>query len=193
MTSAQTTSRPSRSTTVVIGGSMAGLSAAAVLAGRFESVVIVERDPLADGPADRKGVPQGRHAHGLLPAGLLRLERWFPGLTGELVDAGAQLVDLGADALWFQGGGSRVRFTSGMSGPAASRALLEHQVRVRALALPNVTLRAGAGVAGLTASPDRSTITGVASSRGWRWRGTPGWRRTSPPGTLRIRSKCRRC
>ena len=60
-----------RSTAVVIGGSMAGLSAAAVLAARFESVVIVERDVVPDHPADRKGVPQGRHAHGLLPPGMI--------------------------------------------------------------------------------------------------------------------------
>ena len=53
------TTRPSpRQTAVVIGGSMAGLSAAAVLARRFESVVIVERDVVPDHPADRKGVPK---------------------------------------------------------------------------------------------------------------------------------------
>lgn len=62
--------RTPRRTAVVIGASMAGLSAAAVLASRFASVVIVERDVVPDQPAARKGVPQGRHAHGLLPPGL---------------------------------------------------------------------------------------------------------------------------
>ena len=152
--------RTARRTAVVIGGSMAGLSAAAVLATRFASVVVVERDVLPDGPVDRRGVPQGRHAHGLLPAGLERLEGWFPGLTQELVDAGAHPVDIGLDALWYQGGGHRPRFATGMSGPVASRALLEHHVRRRALALPNVTLRSGAAVTGLT-TDDRSTVTGV--------------------------------
>jgi 2-polyprenyl-6-methoxyphenol hydroxylase-like FAD-dependent oxidoreductase len=155
-----------RSTAAVIGGSMAGLSAAAVLASRFDSVVIVERDALPDAPGDRKGVPQGRHAHGLLPAGLLRLEGWFPGLIGELVEAGAHVVDIGADASWFQGGGHRVRFRSGWSGPVASRALLEHVFRRRALALPNVSLRAGAGVTGLTTTADRSAVTGVTLDDG---------------------------
>ncbi|MDQ4070668.1 MAG: FAD-dependent monooxygenase [Actinomycetota bacterium] len=155
------TVRPSRGTAVVIGGSMAGLSAAAVLAPRFSSVVIVERDPIADHPADRKGVPQGRHAHGLLPAGLERLERWFPGLTQELVEAGATEVDIGNDAVWYQGGGYRRRFRTGLSGPVASRALLEHQVRRRALALANVTLRSGARATGLTTDDDGSAVTGV--------------------------------
>jgi len=74
---------------------MAGLSAAAVLAARFTSVVIVERDVLPESPSDRKGVPQGRHAHALLPAGLQRLEGWFPGLTHQLVAAGAHEADVG--------------------------------------------------------------------------------------------------
>ena len=155
------TARPSRNVAVVIGGSMGGLSAAAVLASRFASVVVVERDILPDGPVDRRGVPQGRHAHGLLPAGLERLEDWFPGLTRELVDAGAQPVDIGLDASWYQGGGHRPRFATGVTGPVGSRALLEHHVRRRALALPNVSLRSGAGVTGLTTAQDGSTVTGV--------------------------------
>jgi len=154
-------STPVRRTAVVIGGSMAGLSAAAVLSSRFASVVIVERDTLADHPADRKGVPQGRHAHGLLPPGMMILEGWFPGLIDELVAGGAPLLDLGDDALWYQGDGARRRFATGVKGPLASRALLEFHVRRRTLALPNVTLRSGAGVTGLLASADGAQVTGV--------------------------------
>jgi len=149
-----------RISAVVVGGSMAGLSAAAVLSPRFASVVIVERDVLPDAPADRKGVPQGRHAHGLLPPGMIRLEGWFPGLTEELVAAGAPTLDIGNDASWYQGGYRR-RFPTGAVGPLASRALLEFHVRRRTLALPNVSVRAGAGVAGLLTSDNRSTVTGV--------------------------------
>ena len=146
---------------VVLGASMAGLSAAAVLASRFGEVIVLERDVLPDGPADRRGVPQGRHAHGLLPAGLDRLEGWFPGLTEELIADGATLVDMGADVLWYQGGGFRKRFQAGIKGPASSRALLEHHVRRRVLALANVSVRAGAGAVGVTATPDDATVTGV--------------------------------
>ena len=42
---------------LVVGGSMAGLLAARVLADHFERVTIVERDGFPDGPAFRKGVP----------------------------------------------------------------------------------------------------------------------------------------
>lgn len=53
---------------VVLGASMGGLLAARVLADAYRRVTIVERDPLPESVLDRKGVPQGRHAHGLLPA-----------------------------------------------------------------------------------------------------------------------------
>jgi 2-polyprenyl-6-methoxyphenol hydroxylase-like FAD-dependent oxidoreductase len=138
-----------RNRAVIFGASMAGLSAAAVLARRFSQVTIVERDAFPDGPADRKGVPQGRHAHGLLPPGMIRLEGWFPGLAAELVADGATLVDVGADVVWYQEGGYRRRFVAGITGPLSSRALLEFHVRRRTLALPNVILRAGAGATGL--------------------------------------------
>jgi len=151
---------------VVIGASMAGLSAAAVVASRFGEVVLVDRDPMGDEPADRRGVPQGRHAHGLLPAGLQCIESWLPGYTDDLVASGARLADLAHDVLWHQGGGRRVRYRSGVRGPVASRALLEHHLRRRVLDLPNVTLRTGAGASGLTATADKRAITGIALEDG---------------------------
>src|SRR6266540_3841881 len=51
---------------VVIGGSMAGLLAARVLADRFDRVTVIDRDRFPDGAKFRKGVPQSRHLHGLL-------------------------------------------------------------------------------------------------------------------------------
>jgi 2-polyprenyl-6-methoxyphenol hydroxylase-like FAD-dependent oxidoreductase len=155
-----------RGRAVVIGASMAGLSAAAVLASRFGEVVLVDRDVLGDEPRDRRGVPQGRHAHGLLPGGLERIEGWFPGYTKELADDGAHVVDMGDDILWYQGDGPRVRFRSGIRGPVCSRALLELHLRRRVLALPNVRLQSGLGATGLTSTPDRGTVTGVTLEDG---------------------------
>jgi flavin-dependent dehydrogenase len=70
---------------VVVGAGLAGLLAARVLAPRFGEVLLVERDRLpldASGvEAARKGVPQGRHVHGLLPRGGQALERLFPGIS----------------------------------------------------------------------------------------------------------------
>ena len=66
---------------VVLGGSMAGLLAARVLAERFATVVVVERDRLPNGPEPRRGVPQGKHIHGLLAGGQQAIEQLLPGLT----------------------------------------------------------------------------------------------------------------
>lgn len=45
---------------IVIGGSMARLLAARVLADCYEHVTLVERDALAPSPENRRSVPQGR-------------------------------------------------------------------------------------------------------------------------------------
>ena len=64
---------------VVVGGSMAGLFAARVLADGFETVTIIEKDTLPDQPTARRGVPQGSHAHAMQEAGRATLEDLFPG------------------------------------------------------------------------------------------------------------------
>src|SRR5215813_242141 len=78
---------------VVVGGSLAGMLAARVLSDHFDDVTLLERDRFPETPAARKGLPQGRHVHGLLERGRRVLERFFPGLTGELMRAGADLID----------------------------------------------------------------------------------------------------
>jgi glycine/D-amino acid oxidase-like deaminating enzyme len=54
---------------VVLGASISGLLAARVLADAYQRVTVVDRDPLPEHGADRKGVPQGRHAHAPLSRG----------------------------------------------------------------------------------------------------------------------------
>ena len=71
---------------------MGGLLAARVLADAYRRVTIVERDPLPESGLDRKGVPQGRHAHGLLPSGAQILDELFPGLLADLVADGVPVV-----------------------------------------------------------------------------------------------------
>jgi 2-polyprenyl-6-methoxyphenol hydroxylase-like FAD-dependent oxidoreductase len=44
---------------VVLGGSIAGLLAARVLADRYEEVTVVDRDTLPVDAAERRGVPEG--------------------------------------------------------------------------------------------------------------------------------------
>jgi 2-polyprenyl-6-methoxyphenol hydroxylase-like FAD-dependent oxidoreductase len=143
-----TADRPSHRA-VVIGASMSGLLAARVLADHFTEVEVLDRDPLPAEPAHRKGVPQGRHAHGLLAAGGRALEQLFPGLMRELVARGATEGDAAQDLRWFQFGVYKARFHSGIEGTFLSRPLLESAVRARVAALPNVTVRQGVDVRGL--------------------------------------------
>jgi 2-polyprenyl-6-methoxyphenol hydroxylase-like FAD-dependent oxidoreductase len=147
-----------RTHAVVIGASMGGLCAARVLADRFDRVSLLERDDVGASPQHRRGVPQSRHAHGLLPAGAMQLERWFPGLRDELRAAGAVVFDYG-EVSWHHGGSYRRQLVSGIEVLMSSRPLLEHHVRARLLGLANVTLHSGVGVCGLTT--DQRAVTGV--------------------------------
>lgn len=126
---------------VVVGASMAGLCAARVLADRFDEVLVLDSDELPGEPIDRKGVPQGRHAHALLMVGGRRLGTWFPGIHDDLVAAGAVILDPGAELYFFQAGAPRLRTPTGLPRAACSRALLEFTVRTRVQALPNVVFR----------------------------------------------------
>ena len=85
---------------VVIGASMGGLLAARALSDFYAVVTVLERDnfPLSDIP--RKGVPQGRHAHGLLARGRAVIERFFPGWTDEVVASGGVRGDIAGDVHW---------------------------------------------------------------------------------------------
>ena len=58
-----------------------------------DEVTTVERDRLPEAYEFRKGVPQGRHAHGLLARGREVLEQLFPGFTDELLAQGALTGD----------------------------------------------------------------------------------------------------
>lgn len=78
---------------IIIGGSLAGLLAARVLAKHFDRVTIVERDFFPEKPAPRPGIPQSGHLHILLNRGKIILEQLFPGWERELVAAGAPILD----------------------------------------------------------------------------------------------------
>jgi 2-polyprenyl-6-methoxyphenol hydroxylase-like FAD-dependent oxidoreductase len=151
---------------VVIGASMGGLFAARVLSERFDSVVVLERDDLENTVDGRRGVPQGRHAHALLQAGLHLIEEWFPGITEELIDGGAEPGDPGCDIHWFQGGGTQIHYTTGIRAPVCSRPFLEEAVRNRVEKIENVELRTGVHVEGLTTTADKQRVNGVTLDDG---------------------------
>jgi 2-polyprenyl-6-methoxyphenol hydroxylase-like FAD-dependent oxidoreductase len=150
---------------IVIGGSMAGLATARVLADHFEEVLLVERDALPDTIDPRKGVPQGRQLHGLLKRGLEVYEELFPGLGASLIAGGGMRVDFSKDLRWHHFGVEKVRFDSGVVAIMMSRPYLEREVRRRVSALSNVRLLDQRDVTGLIASEDRRCVLGVKTRR----------------------------
>jgi hypothetical protein len=153
---------------VVLGASLAGLFAARVLADGYGRVTVVERDPLPETAENRKGVPQGRHAHLLLPRGRQILDGLFPGLLDDLAAGGAPVIrDLGE--IRFSPGGHRLRLQGHPPWATtcqASRPYLEGQVRARVLALPTVEVVDRCEVVGLVTTVARDRVTGVRVVRG---------------------------
>jgi len=78
---------------VVLGASIAGVLAARALLDYYERVIVVERDGLPPPGSTRRGVPQARHAHLLLPRGGQVIEELFPGFVEELVAEGVPLTE----------------------------------------------------------------------------------------------------
>jgi 2-polyprenyl-6-methoxyphenol hydroxylase-like FAD-dependent oxidoreductase len=149
---------------VVLGASMAGLLAARVLSGCYRRVTVVERDELPQDAENRKGVPQGRHVHGLAAGGSQILAELFPGLLGELVAHGAPVVR-NMSEMYFSAGGGRVLCRRDMPWDPhayhASRPLLECRVRDRVRALSGVEFVERCEVVGLATSTDRRRVTGA--------------------------------
>lgn len=147
---------------VVLGGSMSGLLAARVLADAYEQVTVVERDVLPEAGMPRKGVPQGRHAHALLPSGVRVLDELFPEFLAGLVAAGVPVIGDFRE-LWFSAGGHLLCQDGKPDDPSylVSRPYLEGQVRRRVRALPNVQVKDGCEVAGLVTTPARDRVTGA--------------------------------
>jgi len=148
----------SRDRAVVLGGSIAGLLAARVLADSYRSVVIVERDRLST-TGQRRGVPQGEHVHGLLPRGRQIMEDLLPGLVEDLVAAGAHDGDILDNVRWYVSGRMLRQVPTGLLALSASRPLIEGAIRARVTALPNVTVLDGYDAVGLSTSPDRRRVT----------------------------------
>jgi len=139
---------------VVIGGSIAGLCAARVLADYFDTVTVLDRDVYPAGAVDRAGVPQSRHVHALLAGGRDALERLFPGFATHMRAAGALDLDFGLDFAALRPDGWLPREESGIRTLFASRTLLESIVRDLVRAHPRIELVEHATVTGLVADGD---------------------------------------
>jgi len=144
---------------IVIGGSVGGLLAARVLADHCEQVTIVDRDRFPAVGEQRRGVPQGRHTHGLLAGGRRVLDELFPGISDTLITRGALDGDIIYGSRWFIEGSCLARRPSDVWGLRVSRPLLEGTIRERVVSLGNITALQDCAVEGLVESGGR--VTGI--------------------------------
>jgi 2-polyprenyl-6-methoxyphenol hydroxylase-like FAD-dependent oxidoreductase len=157
---------------VVIGAGMGGLAAAKAVAPHFEKVIVFDRDALPDAPAPRPGTPQARHTHGLLAGGCRALERLFPGLELDLVEAGAVRYRVRRDMRFEVPGFDPLpQRDLGFDQFGLSRPALERVCRRRVEREPNIEFRPRSHVTEVIASRDNR---GVAGVRFEDTRGTPG-------------------
>ena len=176
---------------VVIGGGVAGLLAARVLADGFDTVTIIERDSIPDDTSTRRGVPQGQHVHVLETAGRDTFEDLFPGYGEDLLSSGGLIVDLMSDFHHYEKGDFLADGPNRMVMYNATRPLFEEILRRRVAARDDVDLRSrtqfityrldetATGVEGVTVRDERSRETAVpadlvvdASGRASK---TPSW------------------
>ncbi|NKZ02325.1 FAD-dependent oxidoreductase [Actinomadura latina] len=146
-------------TAVVLGGSVAGLCAAGVLAKHFAKVIVLERDELPPGAEHRRGVPQSKHPHFLLNSGRRAIGEIFPGFEEALIAAGGMHLMPSMDAAYCENDGWAPRKSGSMTMVYSSRVLIERVLREKVRELPAIEIREGV------------TVTGVRSSGGGTARG----------------------
>jgi 2-polyprenyl-6-methoxyphenol hydroxylase-like FAD-dependent oxidoreductase len=145
---------------IVIGSSMAGMTAAKAISPFFKQVTIIEPDELPETVAQRRGVPQGYHLHGMLNAGRVVLDTLFPGFTEKMIAMGAPYFDHQREMPTRYPEGWLCRVNGGLKVLCARRTSFEYTVRNLTYATPNIQAEIGT-VFGLLASADGSSIAGV--------------------------------
>ena len=158
---AQTPAPTPRRHAVVLGGSLAGLLAARILAEHFDHVTLIERDAYKETTETRKGQPQANHVHGLLARGCQILEELFPGLQDEMIAAGAPLVDMANEIAWFTRAGWGIRFPSELKVLAFTRPLLDLHVRRRVANNPRIEILDNTDVVSLMPDAKLNHLAGV--------------------------------
>lgn len=146
---------------VVLGGSIAGLFAARVLADAYDEVQIVDRDVLVGTRAPRRFCPQSRQANGMLARGVHIMEEFFPGITQELIDHGAPRGDLSGSCRWYAQGYRLKQQDGDLITLGVLRPELEWRIRERVQQFPNVVFVEQHDILGVTATADNSRVTGA--------------------------------
>lgn len=147
---------------VVVGGSMAGLVAARVLADGYDRVTLVERDAMPDDAVARRGVPQSKHVHAMLEPARVILNDLFPGYQDELRAEGGLVLDGATHLEYFDQGGYLADATDELPMPCASRPLFERVVRRRIADTDGIAVRDGCQFVEYRTDSDATAVDGVA-------------------------------
>ena len=151
---------------VVIGGSIAGLMAARILADHFETVTVVERNSLSDHnpscpprkPEPHGGGSQANNVHVPLAQGQRILEHLFPGLAIELSLVGAPTINWTADCPVL---GVGIRFQADLATHTCSHRLFEWSIRRRLIDHYGVEFLEACQVTQLLLDENQAEVTGV--------------------------------
>lgn len=154
---------------VVVGGGVAGLSAALSLARKGYRVDVVERDhtPLPESADDafawdRRGAPQVRHSHAFLARLRNLLRNNYPDVLETLIAEGAQEITFGNDLPPTITNFAPATGDDELVMVACRRTTFEWVLRRAALAEGGVTFHVGNAVTGFTHRPgDVPHVTGV--------------------------------
>lgn len=150
---------------IIIGGSIAGLLSARVIADFFEEVVIIERDDIGKGTPVRKGVPQSTQPHVLLTKGYRIVKTLFPSIDQDLLKEGAIPIDWGQDFRYFIFGGWNAvhNEATDLQSFSCTRPLLERVIRQRVKRIPNIRILSPYKVKALVGNS--ALISGVTYAR----------------------------
>ncbi len=146
---------------IVIGGGIAGLLSAHVLARHFRRVTLFDRDRYPERPGTRAGIPQSHHVHVLLTRGYRILKELLPDFDVHLQQMGAPLMDWTNDVDWHVAGGWTPHHPSHLRARIASRSALEWAIRQQVVAMGRVRLCDGVVVKRLVPDATGARVLGV--------------------------------
>jgi flavin-dependent dehydrogenase len=148
---------------IIIGGSIAGMLAAAAIRDHVDSIEIIEAHDLPEGPEPRVGVPQAVHIHLLHTGGAEAIEDLLPGTIDQLLAAGAHRIPMTTNMViyspegWYRRWQRTTHYLI-----AASRDLTDYIVREQVCKDPRVKVRTHTKATGLLGN--RHRVTGVRLS-----------------------------
>jgi flavin-dependent dehydrogenase len=145
---------------LVIGGGLAGMAAARVLADHFAEVIILDEDRFPQQPG-LGAISNATHVFAISLRAQQMLEELFPALKQNLLRAGAIPLDPAADIEWLTPAGWGVRFPSRVSILSCTRDLLEWEVRKQLASFPRVKCHAHTQAGELVCDSSGTRVVGV--------------------------------